>query len=261
MVQLSSHACRAEAVLNGIPVAQTAATGGEVTLPVHEFTLTGANRLELVAPAGVPGQPNEAQPRTAIEPTWARLRLLLVRQGRSPMDDNARQLAEIEWAAPRERGFEAPVTTAREVELPINFPRWKWLDAPVIEVNAGVRRSILEFLQQLAVDLGLGRPDSLIAAAKLRFDELALAYQITPAQAVQRFRDQIQQRFEAKALTVKPPLAEGLVLRPILEGRMLEALNPLGQPVLRTQNTGAPAGDCAWPMRLAVVEGRIYVLR
>ena len=43
--------------------------------------------------------------------------------------------------------------------------------------RAGASGVILEFLQQLAVELGRGNPEPLIAAAKLRFDELALAYQ------------------------------------------------------------------------------------
>ncbi|MFN0184891.1 MAG: hypothetical protein ACKVQR_13845 [Aquabacterium sp.] len=260
-LHLTSEGCAAEALLNGIPVASTSRAGGECLLPVHEFTLTGANRLDLTAACVTPGQESLPQPCTAVKPTWARLRLLLVRQGRSPMDDNARQLAEISWAAPRDKSFEAPVTLTSEVELPINFPRWKWLDAPPISFNPGTRRLVVEFLQQMALDLSLGRPDGLIAAAKLRFDELALAYQMTPAQAVQRFRDHLQARFEAKALNVLPPAADEVVLRPILDGHMIEALSPAGTPVLRTQNTPPPHGECTWPMRLAVVEGRIYVLR
>lgn len=261
VLTLSSQGCSAEAVLNGIPVAATPASGGHCCLPVHEFTLTGKNRIELVYGCPIPGQAREPQPRTATGPVWARAKLLLVRMGRSPVDETARQLADVGWSAPTDKSFEVPGVLAREVELPVNFPRWKWLEAPAMTLNATSRRQILEFLQQLALDLGRGHPDNLIAAARLRFDELALAYQLTPAEAVQRFRDQLQRLFTAKALTVVSPLAEESVLRPILDDRLIECLTPLGGPLLRTQNANPALGNVAWPMRLALVEGRIYVLR
>jgi len=56
-------------------------------------------------------------------------------------------------------------------------------------------------------------------------------------------------------------MAEELVLRPILGGRLIECLSPLGGPVLRTQNEDASMANHSWSVRLAMVEGKIYVLR
>jgi hypothetical protein len=78
---------------------------------------------------------------------------------------------------------------------------------------------------------------------------------------MQRFRDRLQQLFEAKALKIVPPVAEELLLRPLAGGRLFECLTTLGAPVVRTQNDDAALGDQAWPIRLAIVDGRIYVLR
>ena len=50
-------------------------------------------------------------------------------------------------------------------------------------------------------------------------------------------------------------------LRPLLGGRLIECLAPLGGPVLRTQNESATQANHGWPVRLAMVEGKIYVLR
>jgi hypothetical protein len=47
----------------------------------------------------------------------------------------------------------------------------------------------------------------------------------------------------------------------LLGGRLIECLAPLGGPVLRTQNDPATQANHAWPVRLAMVEGKIYVLR
>jgi hypothetical protein len=261
MLQLESGGCAAEAQLNGLPVAALGAGGGRVALAVHEYTLTGRNQLAIVAAPTPPGRPATPQPRVATVPTWARARLVLARQGQSANDSNARVLAAVEWAATEGKPYEAPTTTAREVELPVNFPRWRWLDAPQLVLAPPVARQILEFIQLQAVELGHGNPDPMLAACKLRFDELAVAYQRDAAGLVQRFRDHLQRLFEAKSLKVVPPTAEELVLRPLADGRLIECLSPLGGPVLRTQNDDPVIGNHAWPVRLAMVEGRIYVLR
>ncbi len=261
MLHLQSQNCSAEVLLNGMPVAFVGAGGGEVCLAVHEYTLAGKNQIELVAGAGIPGQPVPAQSRAAVETTFARARLVLPRQGHGALDPNVRVLAMVEWTAPQNQPYEAPVSQKQAIDLPVNFPRWRWLDAPPIPQNVGVQRQVLEFLQQLAIDLAAGRPDSLLAAARLRFDELALAYQRPPEQGMQRFREHLQRLYAAKALKLVPPTADELTLRPVHDGRLIDCLTPLGAPALRTQNTDPALGNAAWPIRLAMVEGKIYVLR
>jgi len=143
----------------------------------------------------------------------------------------------------------------------VAFPRWRWLDAPVIVLNPAVQRQILEFVQLQAIELLHGNPEAMLGVAKLRFDELALAYQHSAQQGMQRFRDHLQQLYADKALKIVPPAAEELVLRPLLGGRLMECLSPLGDPVLRTQNDDPALPEHSWPVRLAMVEGKIYVLR
>lgn len=261
MLELAAGGCAVEAQLNGMPLAALGPVGGSVSLAVHEYTLAGRNQLSLVIGPAAPGATAPSQPRVAIGPTWARARLVLVRHGQSPGDPGARELGVAEWATAEGKAYDAPSTHNRDVDLPVNFPRWRWLDAPPIGVTVPVQRAILEFLQQLAVELGRGNPDSLIAASKLRFDELALAYQTDTNLEVQRFRDQVQRLYAAKALKVMPPVAAELVLRPLMESRLIECLAPTGGPALRTSNEAPELGDHAWPIRLAMVEGRIYVLR
>jgi hypothetical protein len=261
MLELASGGCAVEVHLNGMPLAALGPGGGSTSLAVHEYTLAGRNELTLMVGPAAPGVVAPSQPRVAIGPTWARARLVLVRHGQSPADPEARVLGVSEWATPEGRSYDAPSAHKREIDLPVSFPRWRWLDAPLIDLNVAVRRAILEFLQQLAVELGRGNPEPLIAASKLRFDELAIAYQDDSGLAVQRFRDQVQGLYAAKALKVLPPVAAELVLRPLVDGRLVECLTPTGGPALRTSNEAPELGDQAWPIRLAMVEGRIYVLR
>ena len=261
MLDLAAGGCAVEAQLNGMPVATLAAAGGSSSLAVHEYTLAGRNQLSLVIGPAPAGTTAPSQPRIAIGPTWARARLVLVRHGQSPADPGARVLGVVEWATAEGKAYDAPSTHSRDVDLPVNFPRWRWLDAPPIEINASVQRTVLEFVQNIAVELGRGNPDPLVAASKLRFDELALAYQTDANAGMQRFRDHLQRLYAAKALKVPPPIATELVLRPLVDGRLIECLTPAGGATLRTQNEAPELGDHAWPIRVAMVEGRIYVLR
>lgn len=261
VLQLESAGCSAEALVNGLPVLALPAVGGRACLAVHEYVVSGRNQIGLAAGVPPPGQAAAPQPRVAIGPTWARARLVLVRAGQGPNDPNARVLSTLEWAVEEGQSWEAPLAKTSDVELPVNFPRWRWLDAPPIVLTPVSQRQILEFLQQLAVELSRGNPEPLLAAAKLRFDELGLAYQHSAAEGVQRFREHLQELFAAKALKIVPPLAETLLLRPVAGARLIECLDPLGAPVLRTQNDDATVGNQSWPIRLAMVEGKIYVLR
>lgn len=261
VLSVEAAGCPVEAQLNGMPVASLGPRGGRVSLPVHEYTLAGKNQLALAIWPAPPNVSVAPQPRIAIGPTWARARLLLLRQGQGTDDPNVRMLASAEWAVEEGKSYEAPGLHSIDVELPVAFPRWRWLDAPVIAVNAAVQRQILEFVQLQAIELLHGNPEAMLAAAKLRYDELAVAYQQNVAQVTQRFRDHLQSLFAAKALKIVPPAAEQLVLRPLLGGRLIECISPLGGPVLRTQNDDPTLPEHAWPIRLAMVEGKIYVLR
>jgi hypothetical protein len=258
---LESGGCPVEVSLNGLPVASLGAQGGRVSMPVHEYALAGKNQLALTICPPPPGRQAAPQPRVAVGATWARARLLLLRQGQSVGDAAARVLASAEWATEEGKSYEAPGTHAVDVELPVAFPRWRWLDAPQIVLNPIVQRQILEFVQLQAIELLHGNPEAMLGVAKLRFDELALAYQHSAQQGMQRFRDHLQQLYADKALKIVPPAAEELVLRPLLGGRLIECLSPLGEPVLRTQNDDPALPEHSWPVRLAMVEGKIYVLR
>ena len=135
MLDLAAGGCAVEAQLNGMPVATLGAAGGSSSLAVHEYTLAGRNQLSLVIGPAPPGASAPSQPRIAIGATWARARLVLVRHGQSPADPGARVLGVVEWATAEGKAYDAPSTHSRDVELPVNFPRWRWLDAPPIATN------------------------------------------------------------------------------------------------------------------------------
>jgi hypothetical protein len=268
VLRLESAGVAAEAVLNGVPLVRSAGGAPAVTLPIHEYTLAGSNHLELVV---APGPPGQAAPRTPVVgdgASWASLRLLLPRVGQRAHPEFARTLAQIDWAAPRGEVAELPLSLVQKVDLPIGFPRWRWLDVPPLGDAAGAAGvaqvaallpAAVRFLQGIALGLAKGDPEPFVAAARLRFEELAAAYQRPLAEEVARFRAHIQQAHAALPLAPALPSTSTLRLVPLAGGRLLDCLGPDGRPVLASPAAGGV--QWRWPVRLAAIEGRLYVLR
>lgn len=260
VLRLEAVGCHAEAVLNGVPLARVGGGRQLVSLPVHEFTLAGANDLELVvqpAPAGAAAVVPE--PQLSDGQSWATLRLLLPRVGQVAHPSVARTLAQIDWAPPADEVYETPVSLARSVDLPIAFPAWRWRDAPPIVDSPALKSQVAAYLLDIAVGLARGDPEPMLQAARLRFEELALAYQRNASDDIGRWRVHIQQLHAAQKLKPDLPSAAKLLLRPVAGGRLLECLTPTGEPLLQSPLAGG--GRAFWPLRLGAVDGRFYVLR
>lgn len=260
VLRLRSHGVAAEAFLNGVPLARTPRGGGDCCVPVHEFVIAGANRLELVVdpPPLVPGAPPPAP--VFGDGAWhADAALLLPRVGQLASDTASRLLGQLNWACTDDEVFRPPVRLEQELDIPVRFPRWRWLDAPPITNVDDLRAPAAVFLQDVAIALSRGDPEHLITAAKLRFEELALAYQRTPAEDLARWRARVQLLHAQKAMRPELPTPESLNLRLVADGRLMECLGADGLPILRCAR---PDGSRVyWPMRLAAVERRFYPLR
>jgi hypothetical protein len=264
MLRVQAKGCAVEAHLNGMPVARLGPAGGVVTLPVHEYTLAGKNRMGFVAGILPDGKATEApKPRVSRGDMGISLKLALCHQGQSPEDPNARTLSQLSWSPALNESHDWPFTFTQDMDLPVTFPRWRWLDAPPVAVSAALELQVLTLLQTLALDLQRGDPESYLQLCRLRTEELALAYQRTPQVCNQQLRDHFQKLFELGALaTVLPPEPGSFQLRPLGQGRLVEPVLANGGPVLGTQPGDNPKIPQAWwPLRLAQVEGKLYALR
>lgn len=262
VLRVRAQGVAAEAWLNGLPLARTPRGGGDCCVPVHEFVIAGDNRLELVIdPPPVIGAAAGAASAAAYGDGAARAdaTLLLPRVGQVASDQTARVLAQVAWSSPDGEVYRPPVRLAQALDIPVRFPRWRWLDAPPIADVDSLRGAAATYLQDVAIALSRGDAEHLIVAAKLRFEELALAYQRPLADDLARWRARVQLLHAQKALRPELPTPESLHLRPVADGRLLECLAADGLPALRSAR---PDGSRVyWPMRLAAVERRFYPLR
>ena len=259
VLRLDVSGCSAEAVLNGVPLVRVGGAQTVATLPVHEYWLAGNNEVELLIHPAAPGAAAQPEPRLSDGQAWATLRLLLPRVGSTANPANARTVAQLDWAPPADEVYEAPASVRKLVDLPIAFPRWRWLDAPAVTETPALKKDAAAFLLEIALGLARGNPEPLIQASRLRLEELAQAYQRPLADDVARLRQQVQQQHAAQPLKPALPAAGRLLLRPVAGARLLECLTPDGQPLLQSPVAGG--GLMCWPIRMAAVEGRFYVLR
>jgi hypothetical protein len=262
VLRLECIGITAEAMLNGIPLARINASpeaASVVTVPIHEYTIAGGNHIELVIEPPPPGRTVAPKPLLSNGRRGASLRLLLPRIGQVAHPSNARLLGELDWAPHADDVNEIPLTLRRTVELPIGFPRWRWLDAPVIDDTRILLAPVAAYLQDLALGLARGDPEPLLQAARLRLEDLARAYQQDLVATAARWRAQIQQLHARQPLEPTMPTADALLLRPVAGGRLLECLDLAGEPVLRSPV--ADGGQMSWPLRLAAIDGKFYVLR
>lgn len=260
VIKLVGQGCTAEAWLNGLPMARVTPLAPRSVVPAHEAAVAGPNRLELVVGPDSGATSAAALLQTAPHAMAVQVHLMLPRMGGAIDESQARTLAGLEWTCAANEPLALPARQVQAADLPIRFPRWRWLDAPVVQPTAALTQQAHAFVAGLARDLARGQTDSFMTATRLRTEELALAYQRSPDSEAARLREWLEQMYASSRL-VWQPLAPGeMQLRPLAGGRLLECLGGDGRAALTTMPD--KAGDIlALPLKLSVVEGRFYVLR
>jgi hypothetical protein len=260
VVKLVGQGCTAEAWLNGLPMARVTPLAPQAAVPVHEAAVAGSNRIELVVgPDGGAG-PAAAMLQTAPHAMAVQLHLLLPRIGNAIDEGQARTLARLEWTCAAGDPLKLPAQQRQDADLAIRFPRWRWLDAPVLQPTRALAQQAHAFVCGLARDLARGQTDSFLAATRLRTEELAAAYQRGPEAEAARLREWLEQMYAASRLVWQPLTLEEMQLRPLAGGRLLECLGAAGRAALTTMPDKA-GNTLALPLKVSVVEGRFYVLR
>lgn len=267
VLRLEALGCSAEAWFNGVPLGRVDGQRSTVmNLPVHEYALAGSNVLELIinpGPVIALDGGAEAEPVLSDGQLGARLCLLLPRMGALAHPSHARTLAALDWAPAEGEVYRSPTRLQQSVELPISFPRWRWLDAPVQALSANLKSGLVDHVMGLALGLAKGDAEPLIRASRLRLEELAQAYQRELGAEVARLRSHVQSQHAAQPLKPVLPSLNSLQLRPVAAGRLLECLGADGLPFLRSPGRSATGAACMlhWPLRIAAIEGEFYVLR
>ena len=230
-------------LLNGIAVLRAQPAGRLCAQPVHEFLVTGNNLLGL-----------QVEGKQAAS---AQVQLLLVPDGRPVDAEHGRLLAELAIDSQ-----DNPVDGRSElqVELPVNFPRWRWLDLIPAALGNDTQGALRRWFLDLAADLTRGQFTALLEASRLRCEELAAAYREDVRGVQGALETQLKRAHAAGGLVWSDDLAKSLQFAPLAEGRLLECLDQDGLPALSSKPDENGIIH-RWPLRVALFEDRIHVLR
>lgn len=163
-------------------------SGRDLRLPVHEFIQQGANRIELW-----PVQSSASGLHLFKAAFSARVQLELVK------DRGPGQLVQavpisgfkVDIQPGELRSLSAPVLD-EQVDLPVQFPRWRFLDLqgePNVQTDQ-VR--IVRFIHQLSGLFAAGQVDALLPWFSHRNRELMLAYNLDVQDAFEQFRNHLK---------------------------------------------------------------------
>lgn len=254
--------------LNGFPVMQISNTsvglgGGEQmkSLSIHEYVLTGVNDLHWTINPW-PVNEGENRPKRVSKPNKSmalNIQIILLSSGESGSEE--RVLFEHTWRPDLDKSIEFPFTEETTLDLPVKFPKWRWVDAPVIADNSENRKLAIDFYHEVLADLSVGSSERLEHYSQYRTEEIAIAYRISEAHLLQSSRDQIIKAYQQGGLELEPQPADAIFFRPIANGRLWELRTLTGDHLLSTPPLTAGHKALQVPIRIAIAEKKVYVLR
>jgi hypothetical protein len=167
----------------------------------------------------------------------ARLRVALcqAKLGDVPVPGQELELAVVEWPDPIEpaAAVELPVMLNAAAVAQHPWGRWSWQDSPPFAVDARSTEAVIDYIQALHATLAAGSVDAWIAHSRIKFDEVAPAYELTAADAELRIRQAWAGLTSHSDWELAEWNVEDLDLRLHCDGRLVEPTTLAGEPVLR----------------------------
>jgi hypothetical protein len=162
-----------------------------------------------------------------------RVALCQAKLGDIPVPGSELELAVIEWPQPGSVTPELPLPLNVAVMATHPWGRWSWQDAPPFAVDARSTAAVIDYIRDLHATLAAGSVDALIAHSRVKFAEVAPAYELTPADAQLRIRQAWQGLTSHGEWEIAEWNVEDLDLRLHCGGRLVEPTTLAGEPILR----------------------------
>ena len=183
----------------------------------------------------------------------ARLRVALcqAKLGDVPVPGQELELAVIEWPDPTQPDLatELPLLLNAAAMATHPWGRWWWQDSPPFAVDARTTSAVIDYVRDLHATLAAGSVDTLLAHSRVKFDEVAPAYELTNADAEQRVRHAWQGLNSHSDFRLAEFDVENLDLRLHCDGRLVEPITLAGEPILRQ---AVPIDGESWSLPIFV---------
>lgn len=249
---LRAHVAGADAMLclNRLPLVRVR-DGQEVKLAVHEYLMAGDNQIELQSLA------KQAMCAHAIH---AHLNIEIQKDRGSKVITTPTVLHTVERVVqPRERLPQQRILNAM-VNLPVKFPRWRFLDLLDSLAEENDRPRLEDFVSDLLRSIEKKRIVDITPLFISRNKELALAYGLDASALHRAFCDSLLSNVESGSLAAGCSDPEQWQFRRVGQSSMYALLNQEHEPLLQFHE---PESNTVhrWPMLVAVLTGDVFVIR
>lgn len=176
--ELAVRGCAAELWLNGFPLRRKKHPGDPfASIPVHQYLVSGENRLELVVEPGV--RPRES--RTGAETKRLVGASAVARLVRYPVlafadVSEGTLLGDVAWTAPTDRSEAFPLVLSGSFVVAAPFGRYGFQDAPALCLDEATRDECAALLARLHRAFVRGEAATVRALLDVRFQEGLRAY-------------------------------------------------------------------------------------
>ncbi|WP_334118777.1 hypothetical protein [Limnobacter sp.] len=243
-------------MLNGMVLGKLT-VGQELRLPVHEYIQSGENRIQVEAISST--AQNGAKPLSACN-VDAQV-LVEIQKDRGPGSFvNANVLFRLQGSVLRGQRFNKNRVLDTRVDLPVSFPRWRYLDVMQSPADSDDQERIQDFLLKMLTLFQGQKVSALLPYFSVRNREVATAYGLDLQQVHSTFASHLEQMCTHCTLNDKALDPAQWLVRPVRQSSIYALLNPEHQPLLQF-NANQSGTLHKWPMHVGVLGSEVFVLR
>lgn len=242
--------------LNGMVLAKLQ-DGQELLLPIHEYVQSGENRVQVTLLSAASTNPDHGLLKHDCSATvWVELQ-----KDRGPeVLVQPHVLFELNASCQRGQRLKKNRLLDSKVDLPVSFPRWRYLD--VLPSSGGVSDSVLieDFLLNFLAQFKAGKSAALLPFFNIRNRELATAYGLDPQNVYSNFAAHL------KRLCTQADLLESTLdpqcwqIKCVRQSPIHALLGANGDSLLQWK-CGQTGATLQLPMHVGVLGGEVFVLR
>ncbi len=276
---LDVKGCRAQLYLNDIPVMLLTPEGmGGQRVASEQLIVPGRNRLELLVEPGLTPSIARSGARHLEKPTGeepkASAKIVRFTIDMLPGETESRPsiaapavVAEAKWewppAVPDETGkavFRFPESVVAETELGPGRGRWRWQDAPPLELDDGLRAEVTHFLDEFDAAFRSARMDVLWELSRQQSEDMQRCYSGLTEDFLRTDLARVVDFYRRSAEPSFPRVPERHDFHLVAGGRLLNVVDTDWVPSyrLRDPDDGSEVGV---PMLLARVDGNLRIVR
>ena len=243
-------------LLNGMVLGKLT-MGQELYLPVHEYIQSGENSIQVEAIP--PATQAEVQSFSACDIN-AQVLVEIQKDRGSSSFVNPNVLFRLQGDVQRGQRLNKNRVLDNCVDLPVSFPRWRYLDVMQSPADATDQERIHDFILNLLALIQGQNVSALLPYFSVRNQEVATAYGLDLQQVHSSFANHLQQicsQYTLNDATLDPTQ---WLIRPVRQSSIYALLDRQHQPLLQFKKNQDGVLH-QWPMHVGVLGSDVFVLR